>query len=228
MEYDKIKTGRFIDRPNRFIAHVEIDGTTEVCHVKNTGRCKELLISNATVHVQEFDVSHRKTKYGLISVYKGNKLINIDSRMPNKLFHEWVKQGNLFSNMAVIKPEAKYGSSRFDFYVEDGGIKSFIEVKGVTLEENGIAMFPDAPTARGVKHINELCDCLKDGYAAYVIFIIKMKGVTGFTPNIKTHQAFGDALSMAEESGVKIIALDCDVSECSIKVNDYVRVNLSK
>ena len=156
-----------------------------------------MLVKNATVFVQELIANNRKTKYDLISVYKGDRLINIDSQIPNKVFHEWIVQGNLFSEKAVIKTEVKYGNSRFDFYIEDGGIKAFIEVKGVTLEENNIALFPDAPTERGVKHINELCSCLKEGFEAYIVFIIQMKGVNSFSPNIKTHQAFVDALKLS-------------------------------
>ncbi len=226
MKYENIKTGRFISRPNRFIAHVEVDRKKEICHVKNTGRCRELLITNAKVFVQKVDSESRKTKYDLISVYKGTNLINIDSQAPNKIFFEWLCSGNIFSKDAIIKPETKYGNSRFDFYVEDGDRKAYIEVKGVTLEEDGIALFPDAPTERGLKHINELCICLKEGYEAYIVFIIQMKGVRSFSPNVRMHEAFGDALSTASEKGVKIMALDCVVTKDTIVADELVNVEL--
>ncbi len=226
MRYENIKEAKFISRPNRFIAHIEINGKIEVCHVKNTGRCKELLIPNATIFVQEFDNPNRKTKYDLIAVYKGDRLINMDSQIPNKVFHEWVCQSNLFSENAIIKPETKYGNSRFDFYIEDGDRKAFIEVKGVTLEESGIALFPDAPTERGVKHINELCSCLNDGYEAYIVFIVQMNKIMSFTPNNRTHKAFGDALCYAKKCGVNILALDCSVTTDSISAGEKVNVQL--
>ena len=171
MNYENIKIARFINRPNRFIANIEIDGEREVCHVKNTGRCKELLTEGAVVYVQEFNNSSRKTKYDLISVYKGERLINMDSQAPNKVFHEFLTNGFLFQNIKLIKPERKYKNSRFDFYIETDSKKIFVEVKGVTLEENGVVMFPDAPTERGLKHLNELADCIDDGYETYICFI---------------------------------------------------------
>ncbi len=225
MKYKNIKRAKFISRPNRFIANIEINGETEICHVKNTGRCKELLIPNANIFVQEIDNANRKTKYDLIGVYKGERLINIDSQVPNKIFHEWILDNDFFKEITLIKPESKYGNSRFDFYIESTS-KIFVEVKGVTLEENNVALFPDAPTTRGIKHINELCKSIKEGYEAYIVFIIQMKGVTYFTPNIKTHKAFGEALKNAKKQGVKIIALDCEVEETSIKVRDFVDVML--
>lgn len=226
MMYNNIKQAKFIARPNRFIAHIEIGGKTEICHVKNTGRCKELLIPGATVFVQEHDNENRKTKYDLISVYKGDRLINMDSQMPNKVFAEWMREGNLFGKNAIIKPETKYGSSRFDFYIEDGDRKTFVEVKGVTLEENGVAMFPDAPTERGVKHLEELCHCVETGYEEYAIFIIQMDKIRYFTPNVKMHKAFGDALCIAHQKGVKMLALDCIVTENSITTKGFVKVKL--
>lgn len=226
MEYKNIKQGKFLSRPNRFIAYIEIGEKTEVCHVKNTGRCKELLIPGATVFLQEFDSNHRKTKYDLISVYKGERLINMDSQVPNKVFHEWVLMGNLFKEITLIKPECKYKNSRFDFYIETVTRKIFIEIKGVTLEEDGVVLFPDAPTERGIKHLMELCECVRDGYEAYIVFIIQMKDVLYFTPNIKTHKAFGEALTNARNQGVKIMALDCEVTEHSITAADFVEVKL--
>ncbi len=226
MIYKNIKKAKFINRPNRFIANIELEGKNEICHVKNTGRCKELLTNNATVFVQEFDSSTRKTKFDLISVYKGERLINMDSQVPNKVFHEWVKNSGLFENITMIKPEYKYGNSRFDFYIETIDKKIFVEVKGVTLEENGVAMFPDAPTLRGLKHINELINSVEDGFEAYVVFIIQMKDITYFTPNNKTHREFGEALVLAKNKGVNIIALDCEVTENSIEAKNFVEVRL--
>lgn len=226
MIYHNIKKAKFINRPNRFIANVEIDGKNEVCHVKNTGRCKELLTDNSIVFVQEFDSPKRKTKFDMISVYKGNMLVNIDSQVPNKVFHEWIIKSGFFENITLIKPEYKYKNSRFDFYIETLEKKIFIEVKGVTLEESGIALFPDAPTLRGLKHINELISSIDDGYEAYIFFIIQMKGVLYFTPNYITHKDFGDALKLAQKKGVKIVAIDCEVTENSIKTNEFVEVKL--
>ena len=191
MKYENIRKGTFVSRPNRFIANIEIDGKIEVCHVKNTGRCRELLIPGATVFVQEFEKAERKTKFDLISVCKGKLLINMDSQAPNKVVGEWLD--TFFDNVTLVKPEARYRNSRFDFYVEADGKKIFIEVKGVTLEEDGIAMFPDAPTERGIKHLSELCKCLDDGYEAYVIFVVQMEKAKYFTPNSKTHPQFAEA-----------------------------------
>lgn len=226
MDYQNIKPAKFLSRPNRFIANIEINGKKEICHVKNTGRCKELLIPNASIFVQEVDSEHRKTKYDLISVYKGEKLINIDSQAPNKVFYEWLQNSNFFGNISLIKPESKYKNSRFDFYLETSKSKIFIEVKGVTLEEEGVVLFPDAPTERGVKHIIELSQCLKDGYEAYIVFIIQMQDVLYFTPNSKTHKAFAEQLKNAAEQGVKVIAIDSVVTETSIGARDFVEVRL--
>lgn len=226
MIYENIKKAKFINRPNRFIANIEIEGKTEVCHVKNTGRCKELLIPHATIYVQEFDGRNRKTKYDLISVYKGNRLVNIDSQVPNKVFHQWVPESHFFKDITLIKPETKYKNSRFDFYMETDSSKIFVEVKGVTLEENGVALFPDAPTERGVKHINELISSIGEGYEAWIVFIIQMKDIQYFTPNAKTHKAFGEALKNAKRYGVNIIALDSHVTKNSIKAGNLVEVRL--
>ena len=222
MIYENIKTGKFISRPNRFIAHIEIDGREEICHVKNTGRCKELLVPGCRVFVQEFDEAKRKTKYDLIAVLKGETLINMDSQAPNKVFGEWVKSGNYFKDVTLLKAEQKYKNSRFDFYIEAGGKKIFAEVKGVTLEEDGIALFPDAPTERGVKHIEELIAAKEEGYEAVIAFIVQMKGIKLFKPNIKTHAAFGKALKRAENEGVKILCIDCKVSENSLECDKFV------
>lgn len=227
MVYENIRQAKFISRPNRFIANIEIDGKVEIAHVKNTGRCKELLIAGATIFVQEFYNTNRKTKYDVISVYKGDRLINMDSQVPNKVFSEWIHAGNLLSDFTLIKPEAEYENSRFDFYIEIGNRKIFVEVKGVTLEENGVALFPDAPTERGMKHINELCDSMKNGYEAYIVFIVQMKDILYFTPNNITQKTFGDALIKAKKQGLGIIALNCDITENSITAKDYVEVKLN-
>ena len=224
MNYDNILEGKFISRPNRFIAHVEINGKVEICHVKNTGRCKELLTPNAIVFVEENNNPKRKTKFSLIGVIKGKRMINMDSQVTNKVVHEWILKGNLITEVTLIKPEKKYNNSRFDFYIETENRKIFIEVKGVTLESEGIVKFPDAPTERGVKHVKELCDCIKDGYEAYIIFVIQMKDVLHFEPNIETHKEFAEVLKEAAKNGVNIIAVDCEVKEDSINIRDYVKV----
>jgi len=224
MKYENILQGKFISRPNRFIANIEINGKIEICHVKNTGRCKELLIPNATVFVQESNNPNRKTKFSLIGVIKGSGIINMDSQVPNKVVNEWILKGNLFADVTLIKPETQYNKSRFDFYIETKNKKAFIEVKGVTLEDHGIVRFPDAPTERGVKHVRELCDCIKEGYEAYIIFVIQMKNVIQFEPNVETHKEFAEALKEAKKQGVHIIAVDCHVNENSIDIMDYVKV----
>lgn len=226
MIYENIKRGVFLDRPNRFIAHIEIEGRIEVCHVKNTGRCRELLTDRAQVLVQETDSSTRKTKYDLIAVYKGSRLINMDASAPNHVFAEWVKSDGLFQRVDLIKPEQRFGASRFDFYMEADGQKAYVELKGVTLEEAGIARFPDAPTERGVKHLKELTACVRAGFDAYMVFIIQMKGVRYMEPNWATHPAFGEALRDAARKGVRVLALDCHVTENSIKARQPVDVRL--
>jgi sugar fermentation stimulation protein A len=224
MNYTDITEGIFIDRPNRFIANVEINGKKTVCHVKNTGRCKELLISGTKVYLQHSDNPSRKTEFDLIAVEKGNILINIDSAAPNKAAAEYIRK--IFGENAVIKQEVKYGTSRIDFFIESNGEKWFIEVKGVTLEQNGRAYFPDAPTLRGVKHLNELCAAVKEGYRACALFIIQMKGVSAFSPNNVTHPEFGKALKRAAESGVIIKAVDCLVAKNGMTADKEVEVIL--
>lgn len=226
MKYERIQVGRFIERPNRFIAYIDIDGAKETVHVKNTGRCAELLKPGATVYVQKSDNPERKTQWDLIGVEKGNRLVNMDSQIPNAVVKEWLEEGNLFDLPLKIQPETTYSKSRFDLYVEAGNRKVFIEVKGVTLEENGVARFPDAPTERGVKHVEELIKALKDGYESYIIFVIQMNGVRYFTPNIDTHPEFAEALRKAKKAGVKILAYDCDVKEDEIRLNSSIPVVL--
>jgi sugar fermentation stimulation protein A len=227
MIYNNICMGRFVSRPNRFIAKVEIDGKIESCHVKNTGRCKELLIPGVTVYVDQAVNPCRVTKYDLVTVCKDKQLINMDSQAPNKVFLEYLQSGRYIEDVAHIQAEVKHGTSRFDFYVEAGQRKIFIEVKGVTLEEDGVALFPDAPTLRGVKHLNELIVCIKDGYEAHVVFVIQMCSPQYFTPNNKTHPAFGRALIAAKAAGVKITALDCMVTENALNIRDKVLIKLN-
>ncbi len=224
MKYERIETGFFLERPNRFIAYIEIAGQKETVHVKNTGRCAELLQPGATVYVQKADNPERKTQWDLIGVKKGKRMINMDSQIPNKVVEEWIRKGNLFPNATLIRPETTYKQSRFDLYIEENERKIFIEVKGVTLENDGVVKFPDAPTERGIKHLNELCEAVKDGYEAYVFFVIQMKGVKYFTPNMKTHAAFGEALRNAQKQGVHILAYDCKVSKDSIEIAQEVPV----
>ena len=226
MRSDNIVNGTFLSRPNRFIAHVNINGTVHICHVKNTGRCRELLIEGATVYLQKSDNPARKTQYDLIAVQKGDLLINMDSAAPNKAAAEYLREH--FGDTALIKPEKTYGDSRIDFYVENGAEKWLIEVKGVTLEEQGKALFPDAPTERGVKHINELIKAVSEGYKACILFIIQMKGITSFSPNDLTHLAFGDALRAAAKQGVLIKAIDCIVTPDTMTPDKEIEVNLDK
>jgi sugar fermentation stimulation protein A len=228
MKYKKILSGMFLNRPNRFIANVDIDGKLETVHVKNTGRCKELLKKGCKIYLSESDNPLRKTKYDLVAVEKicenGDKiLINMDSQAPNDAVWEWLK-GGLFSRDAIVRREVKYKDSRFDFYIEDQGKRAFLEVKGVTLEENGTALFPDAPTERGIKHINELIDALSEGYEAYIIFVIQMKKINCFKPNCKTHPQFGEALKKAKTAGVKILAFDCKISPDEMIIENPINV----
>lgn len=224
MKYDNIVSGTFLSRPNRFIAHVTINGETQICHVKNTGRCRELLIKGATVYLQKAANPARKTKYDLIAVQKGDLLINMDSAAPNKAAAEYLRKG--FGDNALIKPEKTYGDSRIDFYVETAADKWLIEVKGVTLEEQGRALFPDAPTERGVKHINELIKATAEGYKTCILFIIQMKGITSFSPNDLTHPAFGEALRHAASQGVEIKAIDCIVTPDAMTTDKEIAVKL--
>lgn len=227
MKYEKIVSGIFVERPNRFIAMVEIAGKIEKCHVKNTGRCRELLVPGAEVYLEKSGNPDRKTAYDLIGVKKGHRLINMDSQAPNKAVKEWLEAEKYFKQISYLKPEYKYGDSRIDFYLEtEDGRKIFIEVKGVTLEENGIARFPDAPTERGIKHIKELQKAVGKGYEAYILFVIQMQEILHFEPNDKTHKAFGDALRQAAAHGVGILAYDCAVAEDTMTLHEAVPVEL--
>ena len=233
MKYDNICKGKFIERPNRFIAVVEIDGKIEKAHVKNTGRCRELLVPGATVYLEDFDgrMGTRKMRYSLIGVEKGDVLINMDSQAPNKVCEEALLSGHLqlpdMGTLINVKREKTYGGSRFDFYVEDeAGQIGWLEVKGVTLEEDGVARFPDAPTERGVKHVEELIGAVGDGYRGYVLFVIQMPQVSHFEPNDKTHKAFGDALRKAAKAGVHVLASSCEVGVSTLELSEPVAVKL--
>ena len=226
MKYEQIVMGRFLERPNRFIAYVDIPGVNdrEKVHVKNTGRCKELLTPGAEVYLEKGTNPDRSTAYDLVAVQKGPRLVNMDSQAPNKVVGEWLLKEELISDITLIKPETTWGNSRFDFYVEAAGEKAFIEVKGVTLEKDDVVRFPDAPSERAVKHVEELIAAKKAGYKVYVIFVVQMKGAKYFTPNWDTHQGFGEALLKAREAGVEILALDCHVSPDSLEIADRVPV----
>lgn len=227
MKYDHIREGRFESRPNRFIAYVNIDGRREKVHVKNTGRCRELLTENAAVYLNKSDNPQRSTDYDLVAVKKGSRIINMDSQAPNKAVEEWLKKGGMFSDAIQIRPETKYRNSRFDFYVETPEDKVFIEVKGVTLEQDNAALFPDAPSDRAVKHVEELTEALKEGYKAYIVLVIQMENVEYFTPNRETHPEFAAALLRARQAGVRILAYDCKVTPDLMTINRPVPVKLS-
>lgn len=209
MKYANITAAEFIDRPNRFVARVKISEGTETVHVKNTGRCRELLIPGCLVYLTAPGTPGRKTKYDLVAVKKENGLlINMDSQAPNKVVKEWL--GNL--HFDIVIPEYAYGKSRIDFYMEDGNKRFLLEVKGCTLEENGIGYFPDAPTERGVRHLRELIKAVGEGYEAVLVFVIQMEGVSEVRPNSGIHPAFADAYYDAVSAGVKIVFLECCVT----------------
>ncbi len=223
MKYKNITAGQFLSRPNRFIAKVNIDGTEHTVHVKNTGRCKELLVPGCTVFLEKSDNPARKTLYDLVAVIKGDRVINMDSQAPNTVFEQWVKQQ---LPTAFVKRETTYKDSRFDCYIETETDKIFVEVKGVTLEENGYVRFPDAPTERGIKHIKGLIDAVQNGYKAAVFFVIQMENVISFSPNYDTQPRFGQALKEAENAGVKILAYSCKVTPDSLEIDRPVPVIL--
>ena len=229
MKYNNIVEATFLERPNRFIAYARLGEEIVICHVKNTGRCRELLIPEKTkVYLEDHgENTERKTRYSLIKVVKGDRIINMDSQAPNQIVKEWMEQGGLYPDIRYIKRECKYDNSRFDLYYErENGIKGFVEVKGVTLEDNDVARFPDAPTERGVKHIYELIQAKGEGYEANIVFVIQMDGIRYFTPNDAMHKAFGDALREAKKAGVNIVAVECDVTKDEVWAKDYVPVHL--
>lgn len=215
MVYNNTVKGKFLSRPNRFIAKVNIDGIVETVHVKNTGRCKELLVEDSIVILEKAKNPLRKTKYDLVSVYKdGLGLVNIDSQAPNKVVYEWLSK----KGFDIIKPEYTYGASRFDFYMEKGSQRYLMEVKGCTLEIDGIGYFPDAPTERGVKHLRELTGASRDGYNCTVAFVIQMPGISLVKANIDTHPEFADALDEARAGGVEVLMLQCNITEDSLEI----------
>ena len=231
MQYASVIRGQFCSRPNRFLAVVRIGGQEESVHVKNTGRCRELLIPECTVYLSRSDNPNRKTKYDLIAVEKQREgkpplLINLDSQIPNAAAAEWLETGSLFSANAVFRREVTHGSSRFDFSIIDGNIQSFLEVKGVTLEQDGIALFPDAPTLRGVKHLQELTACQQAEIPAYLLLVIQMKEIRAFRPNDAMHPQFGEALRRAAAAGVTLLARDCIVTPDSITIDAPVPIQL--
>jgi len=231
MRYKNTCRAVFRERPNRFIARVEMDGKLYTVHVKNTGRCRELLVPGCTVILAASDNPARKTKYDLIAVYKERPgqtplLVNMDSQAANDTAAEWLPVSSLFAPDAVIRREVTFGESRFDFQIREGEKITFLEVKGVTLEEDGIVRFPDAPTERGVRHLRHLTDCVQKGYGAAVLFVIQMRPMRQFRPNDRMHREFGDALRQAAEAGVRVLAMECAVTEDSLRIAGAVPVNL--
>ena len=226
MRYQAVEKGLFLSRPNRFIAHVDLNGRTEVCHVKNTGRCRELLVPGAAVYLERSANPARKTKYDLIAVEKGGLLINMDAQAPNRVFSEWARAGHFLPGLTEVRPEYTWEDSRFDFLLKDRQGDYFVEVKGVTLEEDGVCRFPDAPTERGVKHLNGLLRAAERGTRAAVFFVIQMKGPSAFRPNDATHPAFGAALRAAAAGGVGVYAYDCAAAPDSLRIDAPVPVLL--
>lgn len=225
MRYENMVPGIFRSRPNRFIAHIEIDGREEVCHVKNTGRCRELLTPGAAVWCQKSSNPNRKTQYDLIAVQKGERLINMDSQAPNIAAGQWLKNGGL-GEIENLKAETFHGDSRFDFSFIKDGRRCFLEVKGVTLENDGVCAFPDAPTERGSKHLRGLTAAAGEGFGAYVLFVIQMADVKYLHPNDATDPAFGAALREAAAAGVTILAMDCAVTPDTMEIRKNVLVKL--
>ena len=225
MRYENMVQGEFLSRPNRFIAHIRIRGTEEVCHVKNTGRCRELLTPGATVWCQEWDNPNRKTKFDLIAVQKGDRCINMDSQAPNAAVKQWLLSGGL-GEISELRGEYTHGDSRFDFSFMKEGKRCFLEVKGVTLENDGVCAFPDAPTERGAKHLRGLTKLAQEGFGAYVLFVIQMADVKYLHPNDATDPAFGAALREAAAAGVHVLAMDCAVTEDTMQIRLPVLVRL--
>ena len=227
MNYSDVVPGRFLDRPNRFVAHVELMGKTETVHVKNTGRCRELLVPGARVYCQHLEHPGRKTKYDLIAVEKNGRLINMDSQAPNAAAGEWLRSGGL-GEVQNLRAETVHADSRFDFSFTLGGRQCFLEVKGVTLEQDGVCAFPDAPTLRGSKHLRGLADAAREGYGAYVLFVIQMENVRFLRPNDATDPDFAAALRQAAAAGVQVLARSCAVTSDSMTITGPVPVELQK
>lgn len=227
MQYAHVRPAVFQARPNRFVARVLLDGKEETVHVKNTGRCRELLVPGARVYLAEGDNPARKTRYDLVAVEKGELLVNLDSQAPNKVFAQWAQAGGFRPGLTLLRPETTWGNSRFDFYWEDAaGQRGFVEVKGVTLEEEGHVRFPDAPTLRGVKHLEELVRARAEGYETAVCFVVQMEGMVDFAPNDATHPAFGAALRRAAAAGVTVLAMECAVTPGSLAIRRPIPVRL--
>ena len=226
MLYSHIRKGTFLRRPNRFIAEVIIDGKLTLCHVKNTGRCKELLVPETPVFVEEVFSEKRKTKFDLIAVEKQGVLINMDAQAPNCVFREYINRGSFLPNITYIRPEYRWGDSRFDFYLEQGNLRHLVEVKGVTLEENGVVRFPDAPTERGIKHIRGLISAMDQGFSSWICFVVQLGRAKYLVPNDDTHPEFGQALRAAKGAGVHILALACHVSSHSLEITHDIPVCL--
>lgn len=228
MKYENIYEAEFISRPNRFIAEVLVNGENEKIHVRNTGRCKEILIKGTKIYIEKSNNPDRKTKYSLISAYKDNMLINIDSQVPNKVVYDAINDNKIveLNNVDFLKREVSYKNSRFDIYYEKKDVKGFIEVKGVTLEKNGIAMFPDAPTERGTKHIYELIKSIEDGYKSYIFFLIQIDDINKFTPNKFTDPEFAKALKLAKEKNVTILAYNSIIKKDSIEIGNKINIEL--
>ena len=226
MKYNNIEKAVFLSRPNRFIANVETSLGEEVCHVKNTGRCKELLIPGATVYVERNSSETRKTALDLIAVEKDGRIINIDSQAPNKAAFDFVSSGGLFGGVDAVKREVTYKASRIDLYAEKGEEKTFVEVKGVTLFDGEKALFPDAPTERGIKHLEHLAEAAENGYSSCVLFVIQGKGTKVFSPNYATHKAFGEKLKEVSGRGVKVVAYDCICTADSMVIDKEIKVEL--
>lgn len=222
VRYGNTVRGTFVSRPNRFIAKVLVEGKEETVHVKNTGRCREILVPGTQVVLEDSCNPSRKTRYDLIAAYKGGNLINIDSQSPNKAFGEFITESGIFGGTPAVHPEYSHGDSRFDFYIESEGRRIFVEVKGVTREFDGVCMFPDAPTERGLKHLRGLERCVEEGYEAYLALIVQMKGMHVFVPDYETHPEFGREMERAEEMGVGILVYDCVVTEDSMYVDSPV------
>ena len=227
MLYKNIKEAVFLERPNRFIAEVLVDGIKERVHVKNTGRCKELLIPGVKIYLEESDKEERKTRFDLVMVEKGDRLINMDSQSPNEAAYWFAKEGGLGFAPTLVKREVKFQNSRFDFYIEENEKRYFMEVKGVTLEEDGVVRFPDAPSERAIKHVEELIHAVNLGYEAIILFVIQMGDVLHFEPNWVTQRKFGEVLQRAEEAGVRILAYDCIVSRENMVLHNSVKVELN-
>ena len=230
MRYSSCIPGTFLSRPNRFVAQVELNGRTETCHVKNTGRCRELLLPGCRVYLVPGSNPARKTKYDLVAVDKatahGPLLVNMDAQAPNRVFLEWAQGGHFRPGLTLLKPETTFGASRFDFYWETASDRGFVEVKGVTLEEDGVVRFPDAPTLRGVKHLEELIAARQAGYQAALCFIVQLAGTKYVEPNDTTHPQFGQALRRAAAAGVEVFALGCAVTPDTLTAEAFVPVRL--